>query len=55
MKTEKRSKNRITSWDIHLDKKYGVLGTASRTEFEMRSQTFIISELLKDKKQKKHR
>ncbi len=52
MKTEKKSKNKIVSWDNHLDKKYGKRGTVARTEFEMKSQTFILGELLKDERQK---
>ena len=54
MKTEKKSKNKIVSRDNHLDKKYGKRGTAARTEFEMKSQTFILGELLKDERQKAH-
>jgi len=33
-----------------LDKKYGKLGTASRTEFEAKSQTFVIGVLLKQER-----
>jgi len=54
MKTEKKSKNKIVSWDDHLDKKYGKRGTSTRTEFEMKSQTFILGELLKDEREKAH-
>lgn len=54
MKTEKKSKNKIVSWDDHLDKKYGKRGTSKRTEFEMKSQTFVLGELLKDERQKAH-
>lgn len=52
MKTEKKSKNKMVSWDEHLDKKYGKRGTSSRTEFETKSQIFILGELLKDERQK---
>jgi HTH-type transcriptional regulator / antitoxin HipB len=52
MKNEKLSKNKIVSWDEHLDKKYGVPGTDTRTEFEMKAQTFILGELLKKKEKK---
>ena len=44
MQEEKRSKNKIIPWDKHLDDKYGVSGTNSRTEFEVKSQAFIIGE-----------
>ena len=49
---EKKSKNKIGYWNDHLDKKYGKVGTASRTEFESRSQAFIIGELLKEERTK---
>ena len=52
--TEKISKNKIVDWDTHLDKKYGVIGTTNRTEFEMKAQTFILGELLKDEREKAH-
>lgn len=37
----------IKSFDELLDKKYGVIGTTERNEFEERSHMFIISEMLK--------
>ena len=52
MKETKRSKNKIMDWSDHLDKKYGKVGTATRTEFESKAQAFVIGELLKDERQK---
>ncbi len=52
MEQGKRSKNKISSWDDHLDNKYGKIGTASRTDFEAKSQAFIIGELLKEERAK---
>ena len=52
MKETKRSKNKIMDWSDHLDKKYGEVGTATRTEFESKAQAFVIGELLKDERQK---
>jgi DNA-binding XRE family transcriptional regulator len=49
---EKVSKNKVVSWDTHLDKKYGVRGTDTRSEFEMKAQTFILGELLKEEREK---
>lgn len=49
---KKISKNKVVSWDTHLDKKYGVRGTSTRSEFEMKAQTFILGELLKEERQK---
>jgi len=51
MKTEKRSKNKIVSWDSHLDKKYGKQGTLERIAFDTGAQSFILGELLKGKSQ----
>ncbi|MBX3239761.1 MAG: hypothetical protein KIT80_20930 [Chitinophagaceae bacterium] len=54
MKTKeiKRSKNKITDWSNHLDKKYGKVGTADRALFESKAQAFVIGELLKDERRK---
>ena len=54
MKTKeiKRSRNKITDWNEHLDKKYGKAGTVTRTEFESKAQAFVIGELLKDERHK---
>lgn len=49
---EKKSKNKLVSWNTHLDKKYGPHGTATRTEFEMKAQTFILGELLKEERER---
>lgn len=48
----KRSRNKITDWNDHLDKKYGKIGTATRTEFESKAQAFVIGELLKEERSK---
>ena len=48
----KKSKDKVVSWDSHLDHKYGIHGTASRSEFEMKAQTFILGELLKEEREK---
>ncbi len=48
----KKSKDKVVSWDSHLDKKYGVHGTSSRSEFEMKAQSFILGELLKEEREK---
>ena len=48
----KKSKDKVVAWDTHLDKKYGLYGTTTRSEFETKSQTFILGELLKDEREK---
>lgn len=50
--TKKIPNNEILSWDAHLDKKYGEHGTPTRSEFEMKAQTFILGELLKEEREK---
>lgn len=50
--TIKKSKNKIGYWNDHLDKKYGKVGTASRTEFESKAHSFVIGELLKEERSK---
>ncbi len=52
MKNETRSKNKIVTWDSHLDKKYGERGTPKRTEFEMKAHAFVVGEVLKDERAK---
>jgi len=49
---EKISDNKVVSWDKHLDEKYGLQGSATRTEFDMKAQSFILGELLKEERMK---
>ena len=54
MKQERRSKNKIASWDAHLNQKYGNHGSENSVEFEAKAQAFIIGELLKEERTKAH-
>ncbi|MCK9450623.1 MAG: helix-turn-helix domain-containing protein [Bacteroidales bacterium] len=38
----------ITSYNEHLDKRYGMIGSEKRTEFEIKAKAFAIGEILKD-------
>ena len=38
----------ITTFDEHLDARYGGIGTRKRTEFEIKAKAFAIGEILKD-------
>ena len=49
---EKTLKNKVVPWNKHLDKKYGTHGTATRSAFEVKAQSFILGELLKDEREK---
>ena len=40
----------ITSFDEHLDRKYGKVGTKSRTEFDIKAKAFAIGEIIKDER-----
>ena len=42
----------VVSRDTHLDSKYGLHGTTTRSAFEMKAQTFILGELLKEEREK---
>lgn len=38
----------ITTFDEHLDQRYGKIGTEKRTEFEIKAKAFAIGEILRD-------
>ena len=38
----------ITTFDEHLDKRYGEIGSEKRTEFEIRAKAFAIGAILRD-------
>ncbi|MEA1979744.1 MAG: helix-turn-helix transcriptional regulator [candidate division Zixibacteria bacterium] len=38
----------ITTFDEHLDSRYGKIGTKKRTEFEIKAKAFAIGEILRD-------
>lgn len=40
----------ITTFDEHLDKRYGKIGTKTRTEFEIKAKSFAIGEILKEER-----
>lgn len=46
MKTNKN----ITSFDEHLEKKYGKIGTVSRTDFDIKAKAFAIGEIIRDER-----
>ena len=41
-KTDKARKSGLTTFDAHLDKRYGRVGTAKRTEFEIKAKAFEL-------------
>jgi len=38
----------ITTFDEHLDQRYGKIGTEKRTEFEIKAKAFAIGEILRE-------
>jgi DNA-binding XRE family transcriptional regulator len=44
----------ITSWDDHLDTKYGVSGTESRENYEQGFETFKLGVILEEARKKKN-
>lgn len=38
----------IISFDGHLDQRYGLIGTKSRAEFEIKAKAFAIGEILRE-------
>lgn len=39
-----------TTFAAHLDKRYGKIGTAKRTAFEIKAKSFAIGELIKEER-----
>ena len=48
-KKENKTKN-MTSFDEHLTKQYGKIGTKKRTEFEIKAKAFAIGEIIKEER-----
>ena len=41
-------KKHITTFDEHLDDRYGVIGTKKRANFEIKAKAFAIGEIIRD-------
>ena len=50
MATKKVNNKNITTFDEHLDKQYGKIGTPKRTEFEIKAKAFAIGEIIKEER-----
>jgi ribosome-binding protein aMBF1 (putative translation factor) len=50
MKTENNSNKEITTFDEHLESRYGPVGTIKRTEFELKAKAFAIGEIIRDER-----
>ncbi len=45
-------KSMITTFDHHLESRYGKIGTSKRDEFERNAKTFMIGEMIKENRKK---
>lgn len=44
----------ITTFEEHLDRRYGKVGTEKRTEFEIKAKAFAIGEILREARKEAH-
>jgi len=50
----KKQNDNLTSWDDHLDGKYGKIGTVTRDKYEQEFETFKIGVLIQEARKKQH-
>jgi HTH-type transcriptional regulator/antitoxin HipB len=51
----KNQKNKnLTSWDDHLDQKYGKIGTQIREKYEQEFESFKLGVLIQEARKKRH-
>lgn len=50
----KTQKNKLVSWDSHLDKKYGKKGSASRIKYEEEFEAFKIGVIIQEARKRQH-
>ena len=51
----KKQKNKnLTSWDDHLDQKYGKIGTQSRAKYEQEFESFKLGVLIQEARKQRH-
>ena len=54
METNKKINKDITTFDEHLDNRYGPIGSEKRTEFEIKAKAFAIGEVIRDARKEAH-
>ena len=47
-------KEHITTFDEHLDHRYGKIGTAERANFEIKAKAFAIGEIIREARKEAH-
>ena len=50
MKAKKQKSKPITTFNEHLDNRYGKVGTVKRTNFEIKAKAFAIGEVIKEER-----
>ena len=50
MKAKNQKSKPITTFNQHLDNRYGKVGTAKRTNFEIKAKAFAIGEVIKEER-----
>jgi HTH-type transcriptional regulator / antitoxin HipB len=50
----KKTSNNLTSWDDHLDKKYGKQGTSTREKYEQEFEAFKIGVLIQEARKRQN-
>ena len=49
-----KNNKKITTFDEHLDSRYGPIGSKKRTEFEIKAKAFAIGEVIKEERRLAH-
>lgn len=47
---KRRNTGRVTTFENHLEKRYGKVGSKRRTEFEIKAKAFAIGEIIKEER-----
>jgi ribosome-binding protein aMBF1 (putative translation factor) len=50
MKAKNQKSKTITTFDEHLDNRYGQVGTAKRADFEIKAKAFAIGEVIREER-----
>jgi HTH-type transcriptional regulator / antitoxin HipB len=51
---KKQENKNLTSWDDHLDQKYGVTGTRTREKYEQEFESFKLGVLIQEARKQRH-
>lgn len=54
MSTKNKTPKNITTFEEHLDTRYGATGSVKRTEFEIKAKAFAIGEVIREERRLAH-